>query len=48
MALHEVVPYVEEGLPVVMMDCSFIMHVIVEACKTHEIIWRTIGLKKEH
>jgi hypothetical protein len=28
------------------MNCSFIMHVILETCQLHQIIWRTVGLKK--
>ncbi len=40
--LHEVVSDMEEGIPVITMDCHLIMHVISKASKTHEIIYNTI------
>jgi len=46
MALHEIVPDVERGLPVVVMNCSFNVHVILETCQLHQIICRTVGLKE--
>jgi hypothetical protein len=46
MVLHQIVPDMEKGLPLITMNCSFIMHVISETCQVHQIIWRTVGLKK--
>ena len=46
MALHEIVLDVEKGLPVVTMNCSFVVHVISETRQLHQIICRTVGLKE--
>ena len=45
-ALHQIVLDVEKGLPVVVMNCSFIMHVVSETHQSHQIICRTVGLKE--
>jgi hypothetical protein len=47
MVLHEIVVDMEKGLPVVTMNCSFVVHVVAETCQLHQIIWRTVGLKKQ-
>lgn len=44
--MHEIVPDMEKGLPVVTMNCSFVVHVVSEARQSHQIIWRTVGLEK--